>query len=138
MAKLATGCVVATAMLCIGLTPSPAMAQFGPTSKFAALGLTRGATVKIGFHGFASGTCAPARSPTIRVIASPRAGMLTIKPGELTTDKISSCSDYKTPVQVVFYQAGESDADTDHLTYEVTNPNGEVEIYQFTIHIRSD
>ena len=35
-------------------------------------------------------------------------------------------------------QAGESDADTDHLTYEVTNPNGEVEIYQFTIHIRSD
>lgn len=112
------------------------MAQFGPASSYTTIGATRGVSVELRYHGFANNDCTPARSPTIRVIEPPHAGTLTVKPGELTTDKIVGYPSYTTPVQIVFYQAGQGDDDTDHLVYEVTNPNGEVEVFQFTIHIR--
>ena len=62
--------------------------------------------------------------------------MLTIRQGELTTDPTANCAPQKIPAQVVFYAAKPGNTDVDHVIYEVTTPNGEVDVYEVSIRIR--
>lgn len=50
---------------------------------------------------------------------------------------IMGCQPYSAPAQVTFYEARNGGADTDQVTYEVANPNGDVVIYRIKIRIRS-
>ena len=134
--KYATVLFVVCTSLVIATASTTATAQLAQSSSYTSSDVTAGTSVQLGFYAFAHDNCTPARSPTIRIIKPPRAGMLTVKLGELTTDKIVGCSSYTTPAQIVFYRAGYGDDNIDYLIYEVTSPNGDVEVFQFTIHIR--
>jgi len=101
----------------IGAIPGAAMAQVASSSSYTSFGVAQGAIVQLGYYASANNNCTPARPPTIRVIEKPRSGVLTVRPGELTTDRIAGCLSVKTPAQIVSYEARSDDTDTDHLIY---------------------
>ena len=74
--------------------------------------------------------------PTVRVITPPKDGMLMVRRGDLTTDKVAGCPPVKTPAQAVFYQARAGYTGPDEVKYEVTSENGEVATYDVTINVK--
>jgi len=111
------------------LTATATRAQDANYTSFDA---TSDKPVQLSYHK----NCTPAPQPTIRVIEAPKSGTLTVRSGELKTDKVAGCPNLKTPAQVVFYQARVGYAGPDHVKYEVTAENGEVAIYDVTIAVK--
>ena len=91
---------------------------------------------QLSYHASVQKDCSPAPLPTVRVIAAPKAGILTVRAGQLTTSKVVRCGRVKTPVQLVFYQARADFAGLDELKYEVTSADGQVAIYEVTITVK--
>ena len=138
MTKLATIAPIMSALAGIALSSGTATAQYAPSSSYTSFGVTPGTAVQLGYYATVNSNCTPAHAPTIRVIEAPKFGTLTIRPGELTTDKIAGCPSLRAPARIVFYEARSGDADTDLLIYEVTSANGQVETFQITIPIEED
>jgi len=113
-----------------------ALAQPAPTSNYTSFEATSAKPVQLGYYASAHKNCTPAPLPTIRVIAAPKSGTLTVRVGELKTNQVAGCPELKTPARVVFYQARPGIVGTDHLVYEVANPTGEVATYDVTINIK--
>jgi hypothetical protein len=113
-----------------------AFAQPGPSRNYTSFEATSAKPTQLGYYASAHKDCTPAPLPVVRVIEAPKSGTLTVRRGELKTDRVTGCPGLKTPVQVVFYQARVSATGSDHLVYEVTNPTGEAATYDVTITIR--
>ena len=96
-----------------------------------------GKPVQLSYHASTHNDCTPAPPPTIRVIESPKFGMLTVRRGEVQTDRIAGCPGLKTPVQVVFYLARVNYTGLDHAKYEVMPESGVVATYDVTITVKS-
>lgn len=112
-----------------------AMAQPAPSMNYTTVEAVPGKPLRIGIYGSANRKdCSPARAPTVRVIESPTSGSLSVRLGEITTDKIPGCSAIKVPVQAIIYTATTA-ADTDQIVYEITSASGEVATHQATIKI---
>ena len=62
---------------------------------------------------------------------------MIVRPALLTTTKVAGCPGIKVPAQVVFYQAREGYTGLDHVSYEVTNSNGEVGAFDITITVKA-
>ena len=128
----------ALASLGFAFAAPAATGQPAPTTTYTSFDAMPGKSLQIGFYGSANKRdCAPARTPTIRVIEPPKAGSLMVRHSEVTADKVGSCGPFKIPVQAVLYTARHGDAETDRLIYEVTSANGQVATYQITISIKS-
>lgn len=130
-------CGILAALLGATTISVSAAAEPAPISSYTTFDATPGERLQLGYYAFANNDCTPARRPTIRVIEFPSAGVLTVRTGELTMNSIAGCLQYRTSAQITFYEARKGDADLDQVTYEVTNPNGDVEVHQIKIRIRS-
>jgi hypothetical protein len=138
MGKLSLRLAGGLASIGVMLASAGATGQPAPTTNYTSFDAVPGKTVQIGFFGSANKKdCAPVRAPTIRVIEPPKAGSLMVRHGEVTADKVGSCGPFKIPVQAILYTARRGDADADHLIYEVTSANGQVDTYQITISIKN-
>ena len=82
-------------------------------------------------------TCTPAPIPTFRVVEPPKNGVLTVRKGVLTTNKVAGCPGLKTPVLAVFYQSKEGYSGSDHVSYAVTNAAGQTQGYDVTITVKA-
>ena len=120
----------------IAAISTAAFAQPPPTSNYTSFEATPAKPVQLGYYASAHKNCTPALVPVVRVIEAPNSGTLTVRRGELKTDRIAGCPGLKIPAQVIFYQARAGAAGSDHLVYLVTNPTGEVGSYDVTITIK--
>jgi hypothetical protein len=123
---------VSTTLL-FALAASPVLGQ---ATNYTSVEATAGKPVQLTYHASAHKNCTPAPLPTVRVTQSPKAGVLVVRKAVLTTDKIAGCPSLKTPAQVVFYQARPNYVGADHVSYEVTNANGDVASYDVTITVK--
>lgn len=124
------------ALVLAGVVSTVALAQPAPSSNYSSFEATPSKPVQLGYYAAAHKDCTPALIPTIRVIEAPKSGILTVRRGELKTDQVAGCPGLKMPAQVVFYQARAGATGSDHLVYVVTNPTGEVAIYDVSITIK--
>jgi hypothetical protein len=92
--------------------------------------------VQLGYYASANKDCSPAPLPAVRVTQAPRLGMLSVRRGMLTTDKVVGCPALKTPAEIAFYEARAGSSGTDHITYEVIDFSGEVGVYDMTIEVK--
>jgi len=117
-----------------GVFATGALAQ---TANYTTVEATAGKPTQLGYYGSAGKNCTPAPVPTVRVVEAPKSGTLTVRQGALTTNRIAGCPALKTSVEVVFYQARGDYSGRDHVSYEVTNSNGDVGDYDVTIEVKA-
>src|ERR1700689_853582 len=118
----------------VGFVPP---AAFGQAPNYPSVEAISGKPVQLTYHADAhKSTCTPAPLPTLRVIEPPKNGVLTVRKAVLSTDKIPGCPGLKTPALVVFYQAKEGYSGSDHVSYAVTNPEGQTQGYDVTIAVK--
>lgn len=67
------------------------------------------------------------------MVEAPTNSTFTVRPGKVTTEAVAGCSRLQVPAQIVFY-TGRSDG-SDHVLYSVTYPDGEISLFDVTIHI---
>jgi hypothetical protein len=113
---------------------SAAFAQ--ASTNYTSVEATSEKPMQLSYHASVQKDCSPAPLPTVRVITAPKAGTLTVRPGQLTTSKVVRCGRVKTPVQLVFYQARAGYAGLDEVKYEVTSADGQVATYEVTITVK--
>jgi hypothetical protein len=114
---------------------STGVAQVPGSNNYTAIQAHPGEPVQLGYYASANKDCSPAPLPTVRVIQVPRSGVLSVRRGVLTTDKVAGCPGLKTPAQITFYEGRAGSTGTDHLIYEVVDFNGEVGVYDVTVEI---
>jgi hypothetical protein len=98
--------------------------------------VTAGKPVQLTYHASAHKNCTPAALPTVRVTQAPKSGILIVRQAELTT-KVADCPRIRVPAQVVFYQAREGYMGPDHVSYDVTNADGELGAFDVAITVRA-
>ncbi len=109
----------------------------GQAVNYTSVQAVAGTPVQLTYHADAHrSTCTPAPVPTFRVIKPPKEGVLTAREGTLTTDKVAGCPGLKTSALVVFYQSKEGYSGTDHVSYAVTNAEGQVQGFDVTITVK--
>src|SRR5580704_13119880 len=81
--------------------------------------------------------CTPA--PRCQRFASPRpkAGVLIVRPTALTTTRSCGRPRINLPTQVALYQAREGYTGPDHVSYDVTNADGEVGAFDVAIRVKA-
>jgi hypothetical protein len=127
-----------TMLLSCALTCFVASAALGQAINYTSVEAVAGKPVQLTYHADAhKSTCSPAPIPTLRVIEPPKNGVLTVRKAVLSTDKIPGCPGLKTPALVVFYQAKEGYSGTDHVSYAVTNPEGQTQGYDVTVTVKT-
>jgi hypothetical protein len=115
-----------------------ATASLAQDINYASVNAAPGKSVQLSYHASAhKNNCAPAALPTVRVVEPPKSGVLTVRDGVLTTDKIEGCPELKIPARVVLYMANPGYAGPDHVKYEVTNEEGKVAAYDMTITVET-
>jgi hypothetical protein len=126
---IVAGCAAA------GLSATAASAQ---DANYTSVQAVPDKPVELSYHASAhKENCSPAPLPAVRVLEPPKAGLLTIRKAELTTNKIAGCPNLKTPAQVVFDVARTGYSGPDQVKHEVTSENGEVASYDVTITVKA-
>ena len=92
--------------------------------------------LQLGYHGSAQKDCSRGPLPNIKVSQTPNQGVLRVRRGKLTTNKVVACPGLQVPVQIVFYQAREGASGSDRVVYEVAGQTGNVRRYDITINIK--
>ena len=125
-------------LLCFCVSASSLTANaLAQEANYLSVDATPDKPVQVSYHASTHKDCTPAPPPTIRVIEPPKSGMLTVRRGEVQTDRIAGCPGLKTPVQVVFYLARVNYNGPDHAKYEVTPESGVAATYDVTITVKS-
>ena len=107
------------------------------STNYTSIEATSSKPVQISYHASAHKTnCTPAPPPTVRVKQSPKWGILTVRKGILSSNKIKGCNVIRTPAKIVFYLARPGYVGPDHLSYEVISENGEVATYDVSITVK--
>jgi hypothetical protein len=125
---------VLVSLAAIGLVATAALAQSANYSSFET---TSDKPVQLGYYASAHKNCTPGSLPTVRVLEAPKGGLLVVRRGVLSTDKVAGCPGLKTPAQIAFYQPRTGYVGPDRLSYEVTNENGDVATYEMTITVKA-
>jgi hypothetical protein len=114
-----------------------ASAALAQAINYTSVEATAGKPVQLTYHADAhKSTCTPAPVPTFRVIEPPKDGVLTVRKAVLSTNKIAGCPGLKTPALVVFYQAKDGYSGSDHVSYAVTNAEGQTQGFDVTITVK--
>ncbi|EJW09430.1 hypothetical protein A33M_1349 [Rhodovulum sp. PH10] len=112
-------------------------AALGQAANYSTREAVQDTSVRINVH--ASGnkaSCSPAALPTITVLTPPKSGTLTVRRGELTTNKIAGCPRLKLPAQVIFYRSRADFVGTDRVVYGMAPANGKPEVFDVTIEVK--
>ena len=127
-----------TALLSCALACFLAAPALSQAVNYTSVQAIAGKPIQLTYHADAhKSTCSPAPVPTFRVIEPPKDGVLTIRQAVLTTNKVAGCPGLKTPALVVFYQAKENYSGSDHVSYAVTNAEGQTQGFDVTITVKS-
>lgn len=119
----------------VALAPPAGLAQ---SINYTSMEATAGQALQLTFHGTAHvSDCGPAPLPEVRALEPPQHGFLTVRRGQLTTDRIQKCPNLTVPAEVVFYTGRDGYSGPDHLRYEVTDINGESNIYDVAITVKA-
>ena len=117
-----------------GFVASAALAQ---TTNYTSIEATAGKPMQLTYHASAhKNNCTPAPLPVVRVLQPPKGGVLIVRKAVLTTDKVAGCPGLKVPAQVVYYQGRGDYTGPDHVSYQVTDFNGEVANYDVSITVK--
>ena len=119
--------------LLIALTATPALSQ---SINYKGADAIAGVATQLGYFATGKKDCSSAAPPSIRVITPPKHGLLTIRRGTMTTNKIPNCPNLQTPANVIFYTGTAGYAGPDEIVYEVTDAKGEVAIYNITVTVK--
>jgi hypothetical protein len=122
-------------LMAASVLATTALAQ---TINYTSFEATADKPVQLSYHASAHNDCTPAALPTIRVIEAPKSGTLTVRQAVLSTDSVAGCPPIKTPAQVIFYRARLGYVGPDHVNYEVTSANGEVESFDVMITVKAE
>lgn len=95
-----------------------------------------GVTSQLNFFATGKKDCTSAPPPSIKVITSPKHGLLTIRRGTMTTNKIPYCPSLKIQANVIFYTSNAGYTGPDEIVYEITDAKGEIALYNFTITVK--
>jgi hypothetical protein len=118
--RLTTGLLVSAAASVVAAVASAQVVNYTHVEAIT------GQPLQLTYHASAhKSDCTAAPLATINVLLAPDQGVLTVRRAELMTEKVTGCPHLKIPAQVVFYTGHENYAGPDHLSYEVTNFNGE-------------
>ena len=127
--------VLVAASLVAGF-PLGAYSQAAPSTNYTSVEAEAGKPLQVGYYAQARNDCSPSKLPIVRVVEAPILGTLTVRPGELKTDRVANCPSLKLPAQVVTYQPRDKATGSDHVMYSVTYPDGEIALYDIAIRIK--
>ena len=99
--------------------------------------VTAGAITQLDYYATGKKDCTSAPPPTIKIVTAPKHGLLTLRRGMMTTNKIQSCPNLQTPANVIFYTGSAGYAGVDEIVYEVTDAKGEVALYNIRINVKT-
>lgn len=128
----------ASVVACVALTfgPVPCRAQSAaPSINYMSFDATFGTPVRIGWYGVTHKDCTLAPLPRIDVVEAPRAGSLTVRPGQLQTAASAPCPNMRIPAEILFYAVRQGGAGDDHLIYRVITTD-KADTYDVAIHIK--
>jgi hypothetical protein len=94
---------------------------------YSSIEAVSGKTLHLNNHASVNKDCSPAPLPTIRLIERPKSGTFTVRRGTLSGVQVANCQNLNIPVQGVFYTSRPGYIGEDHVVYDVTNFEGEVE-----------
>ncbi len=114
----------------------PASAALAQSTNYTSVEVTGTTPMQLSYHASAHKNCTPAPLPTVRVIQPPTSGTLIVRRAVLTTNKVANCPALKIPAQVVFYRAHAGYAGPDHVVYQVTDTNGEINSFDVAIKVK--
>ena len=112
---------------------SPALSQ---SINYKSVEIVAGVVSQIDYFATGKKDCTSASPPSIKVLTPPKHGLLTIRRGTMTTNKIPNCPNLQTPANVVFYTGNAGYAGPDEIVYEVTDAKGEIAIYNITATVK--
>jgi hypothetical protein len=115
---------------------SGAYGQPAPSTNYTSIEAEPSKPLQVGYYAQAHKDCSLSKLPIVHVVEAPTLGTLTVRPGELKTDRVPNCPSLKIPAQMVFYQARPKATGSDHVMYSVTYPNGEIALYDVAIHVK--
>jgi hypothetical protein len=98
-----------------------------------------GKEVRIGLFARADvKECKPLLAPTVRVLASPGHGSLSIRTMTLITERYPDCPHLKLPAQVIFYQSSANYVGSDEASFNVTSDDGRSSAVSITITVEQN
>ena len=112
---------------------TPIIAQ---TANYKSAETVAGAASQIDYFATGKKDCSSAPPPSVRVIKSPSHGLLTIRRGTMTTNKIPNCPNLQAPANVIFYTGNAGYSGPDEIVYEVADAKGQVAIYNITVTVK--
>jgi hypothetical protein len=128
--KTAIHGLLATAF-CLMLS-APGLAQ---STNYSSIETVAGVTAQVNYHAMATKDCTPAPRPSIRVLEAPKYGTMTLRPATVIAN-IAYCHNVKADAQVVYYTGRVGYSGADHIRYEITNPNGEIDTFDVAITVK--
>lgn len=124
----------AAVLAAVAFFPSLAGAQPTPSANYTSLNVEAGKPARIGIYAEARKDCSPtSKLPIVRVVEVPTKGTFTVRPGKATTSAVARCPSLQVPAQIVSYTGREDGSD--HVSFSVTFPDGEISLVDVTIHI---
>jgi hypothetical protein len=118
----------------VAFVPTLLGAQPSPSASYTSLNAEVGKPVRIGVYAEARKDCSTTtKLPIVRVVEVPTKGTFTVRPGKMTTNAVAGCPSLQVPVQTASYTAREGGSD--HISFNVTFPDGEISLVDVTIHI---
>jgi hypothetical protein len=115
------------------LSPQLAAESNPSAENYSSIEAVSGKTLHLNNHASVSKDCSPAPLPTIRLIDRPKSGTFTVRRGTLSGAQVANCQNLNIPAQGVFYTSRPSFVGEDHVAYEVTTFEGEVEKFDIAI-----
>jgi hypothetical protein len=122
--------------LSIMFIAASAFPAFSQSANYKSTETVAGVASQLDYFATGKKDCSPAAPPTVRVITPPKHGLLTIRRGTVTTNKIQNCPNLQTPVNVIFYTGNAGYAGPDEVVYEVTDSKGEVSVYNIAVNVK--
>lgn len=120
-------------IVCASCASMPAMAQ---SINYSSADVPAGASVQLGYYGAAGEACSSEPPPIVDVVSPPTHGVLSIRTGLLTTNRLPSCPGLKLSVEVVSYSAQAGYVGPDAVTFRVKSKKGVESSWRYSIDVK--
>ena len=127
------GIAIVTAMT---LCASSGLAQNNPVER--RVKVLAGGEVRLGVYTNIRPDCTSGPMPTLRIVAAPEHGQVSIKQGSLSVTNFKNCNSTTVPVLVAFYKATVDFVGMDAVTLQVSMAGGGTKVEQITVSVRTD
>ena len=91
------------------------------------------ANINVGIFASIHKNCTPAPLPTVRLVAPPAHGRVTVKQGRLRATNVKNCLAIESPAFVAIYRSERGFVGQDLFTFEVISQNGKSQLQKVTV-----